>query len=271
MQQKKIAFIGGGNMASAIVFGLLAKGYVAENIIVCEHNPDKHHSFNERGVFTTLSAIDAVKQADVVLLAVKPQNMQEACEAFQQLDLQNKWIISIAAGISVSALQRFLPSAQQFVRVMPNTPALISKGMSGLFATPAVTAEFKNYATGLFEAVGKACWVEKESDINTIIAASGSSPAYFFLFMEGMQKTLIEMGLTEQQARLLVQQSALGAAEMVVANPHTSIETLRQQVTSKGGTTAAAINVFQQQHLEENIKQAMQAAIDRAEEMEKLF
>lgn len=271
MQQKKIAFIGGGNMAKAIVFGLLAKGYVAENIIVCEHNPDKHHTFNEKGVFTTLVATDAVQQADVVLLAVKPQNMQEACAAFQHMDLQKKWIISIAAGISVSALQRFLPTAQQFVRVMPNTPALISQGMSGLFATPTVSPEFKQYATDLFESVGKACWVEQEADINTIIAASGSSPAYFFLFMEEMQKTLIEMGLTEQQARLLVQQSALGAAEMVVANPQTPIETLRQQVTSKGGTTAAAINIFQQRQIDQTVKQAMQAAVDRAEEMEKLF
>lgn len=271
MQQKKIAFIGGGNMATAIVFGLLAKGYIAENIIVCEHNPDKHHAFNERGVFTTLVATDAVQQADVILLAVKPQNMQQACESFNQLDLSNKWIISIAAGISVGALQRFLPTAKQFVRVMPNTPALISKGMSGLFATSSVTPEFKGYAGELFEAVGQVCWVDVETDINTIIAASGSSPAYFFLFMEGMQKALIEMGLSEEQSRLLVQQSALGAAEMVVANPRTSIETLRQQVTSKGGTTAAAINVFQQQQLEVTIKQAMQAAIDRAEEMGKLF
>ncbi|MFC0308789.1 pyrroline-5-carboxylate reductase [Gallibacterium trehalosifermentans] len=271
MQQKKIAFIGGGNMASAIVFGLLAKGYVAENIRVCEHNPDKHHAFNERGVFTTLSATEAIPYADVILLAVKPQNMEEACQAFAHLDLSNKWIISIAAGISVSALQRFLPTATQFVRVMPNTPALISKGMSGLFATSSVTPEFKRYASDLFAAVGQVCWVENEADINTIIAASGSSPAYFFLFMESMQKALLEMGLTEQQARLLVQQSALGAAEMVIANPQTELEILRQQVTSKGGTTAAAINVFQQQNLEATVKQAMQAAIERAEEMEKLF
>lgn len=271
MQQKKIAFIGGGNMARAIALGLLTKGYQADHIMICDHNENKRQAFAEKGILTTAVSTSAIEFAEVILLAVKPQNMQQTCQVFQQYDLQHKWLISIAAGINVETLQHYLPSAKQIVRVMPNTPALIGEGMSGLYANPNATADFKQYATALFNAIGQSCWVETEADINTIIAASASSPAYFFLFMEAMQKTAMAMGLDEQQSRLLVQQTALGAAQMVIKNPDLSLETLRQQVTSKGGTTAAAINVFQQHQLEQTITQAMQAAVARAEEMEKLF
>jgi pyrroline-5-carboxylate reductase len=154
---------------------------------------------------------------------------------------------------------------------MPNTPALVSKGMSGLFAADTVSTEDKQFAGELMQAVGEICWVEQESGINNVIAAAGSAPAYFFLFMEAMQKEAIAQGFDTDTARLLVQQSALGAAEMVVANPETELSTLREQVTSKGGTTAEALRTFNEHQLSDIVAKAMQAAVIRAEEMEKLF
>lgn len=154
---------------------------------------------------------------------------------------------------------------------MPNTPALVSQGMSGLYAPHNVSQADKQFAADLMSAVGKVCWVEAESGINNVIAAAGSAPAYFFLFMEAMQAEAIKQGFDADTARLLVQQSALGAAEMVIANPETELSTLREQVTSKGGTTAEAIRTFNEHQLTDIVAKAMQAAVIRAEEMEKLF
>jgi pyrroline-5-carboxylate reductase len=164
-----------------------------------------------------------------------------------------------------------LATELNLVRVMPNTPSLIGKGMSGMFATTTVSKADKVFAENLMRAVGEVCWVEQESGINGIIAAAGSAPAYFFLFMEAMQAEAIRQGFDPQTARLLVQQSAAGAAEMVVANPDTELATLREQVTSKGGTTAEALRTFNEHQLSDTVAKAMRAAISRAEEMEKLF
>lgn len=271
MQHKSICFIGGGNMAQAIVFGLLKKNYPANQIMVCDPNEEKRALFSARGVQVSTNNIDAVQSADVIVLAVKPQVAAEVCANLSAVDFSDKLVISIMAAISIEKLTALLPSASHIVRVMPNTPALVSEGMSGLFAKPSVSSEYKSFAENLLNAVGKTCWVNEEQEMHAVTAASGSSPAYFFLFMEAMQNALLNMGLSEEQARILVQQSAFGAAKMTLENPQLSFSTLRENVTSKGGTTAAALNVFNQRELAEMVEQAMLACVARSQEMEKLF
>lgn len=273
MQQKSICFIGGGNMAQAIVFGLLKQGYAPQKIMVCDPNQEKRELFQQHGVLATENHQQALAEAEVVVLAVKPQIAAQVCQQIQQsaVDFSHRLLISIMAAIPLQRLRELLPSARHIVRVMPNTPALVSAGMSGLFAPVQLKAEFKQFAADLLSAVGEICWLENEAEMHAVTAASGSSPAYFFLFMQAMQQALLKMNLDEQQARLLVQQSALGAAKMVVQNPQLSLQQLRENVTSKGGTTAAAIAVFEQQQLNQIVEQAMQACVQRSQEMEKLF
>ncbi|MGV3001247.1 pyrroline-5-carboxylate reductase [Vibrio sp. E150_018] len=272
MEQRKISFIGSGNMARSIFSGMLSSGYKAGNITATGRDEDKlKHLTDCYGIHTTTDNIAAVEQADVVILSVKPQMMADVCADFQSMDLSNKLIISIAAGISAKRLNEMLGQTVQLVRVMPNTPSLIGKGMSGLFSTDNVSEDDKGFAGDLMSAVGEICWVDKESGINNIIAAAGSAPAYFFLFMDAMQQEAMAQGFNKDTARLLIQQAALGAAEMVVANPELDLSTLREQVTSKGGTTAEALKTFNQHNLSDIVSKAMQAAVNRAEEMEKLI
>ena len=271
MQHKKIAFIGAGNMASSIIRGLLKDGYPSKCILASEPTLENTQKLaDELAIKTSQQNQLAVEWADVVVLAVKPQIMAVVCNALinDGASFENKLVISIAAGISVESLTASLGDVA-IVRTMPNTPALVQKGMTGLFAPSSVKQDDRDFATSLMNAVGKTLWVKEESMINAIIAASGSSPAYFFLFMQAMQDKAIEMGFTEQEARLLVQQSAMGSAEMVQENPQISLETLRQNVTSKGGTTAEAINTFSTLSLPETVAKAMQSAADRGAEMER--
>lgn len=271
MQYKSITFIGGGNMAQAIITGLVKTDYPTHQIYVCDRNAEKRALFAKQGINTGETTLSALENAEVIVLAIKPQSFVESCQFINHLDFSNKLIISIAAGISTQRIQELLPSATQIIRVMPNTPALVSSGMTGLYADAKVSQENKLFAQHLLGAIGETLWVPQEALMHHITAASGSSPAYFFLFMEAMQNMLVESGISAQDARLLVQQSALGSAKMVIENPDVSIADLRKNVTSKGGTTAAAIAVFEQQHLAQTVQQAMQACIKRSQEMEKLF
>ncbi len=272
IEHRKIAFIGAGNMARSIIAGLVESGYPAQNITATAPSPDRRDALaQEYGIQSTSENLQAAEQADVLVLSVKPQIMEQVLAPFAELDLSSKLVISIAAGITVPRLAEMLGTPADIIRVMPNTPSLLGLGMSGLYAPESVSDSDKLYAGQLMEAVGKVCWVEQESGINNIIAAAGSSPAYFFLFMEAMQKEAQAQGFSEETARELVQQSALGAAQMVVANPQLDLETLRAQVTSKGGTTAQAIETFKDHKLPDTVSAAMRAAIKRAEEMESLF
>ncbi|PJG83161.1 pyrroline-5-carboxylate reductase [Caviibacterium pharyngocola] len=271
MQHKSITFIGGGNMAQAIIFGLLKQGYPAQLITVCDPNPEKLALFAAQGVQIGEDNLSAAQKAEVVLLAVKPQVIADVCQGLSAVDFNDKLVISIAAAISVARLHELLPSAGNIVRVMPNTPALVSCGMAGLFAESHVSEALKSFAQNLLNAVGETCWVENETDMHLVTAASGSSPAYFFLFMEAMQQALTQTGLPEETSRLLIQQSALGAAKMTVENPTTPLSLLRQNVTSKGGTTAAALAVFNEENLSATVERAIQACVQRSQEMEKLF
>ncbi len=270
MQHKKIAFIGAGNMASSIIHGMVKGGYMADCILASA--PSLNHTqklADMLAIKTSQYNQQAVNWADVIVLAVKPQIMAEVCQTMiaEGANFENKLVISTAAGVCVDRLASLLGNVA-IIRTMPNTPALLQKGMTGLFAPLGVSQADRDFATNLMDAVGKTLWVEKESMINAITATSGSSPAYFFLVMQAMQEKAVEMGFSEQEARLLVQQSAIGSAEMVVKNTHLSLAILRQNVTSQGGITADAVNILSTLKLPEAIKKAMQAAVDRGEEME---
>lgn len=272
MEQRTIAFIGAGNMARSIIAGLVVSGYAPEKITATAPSPERREPLaRDYGIHTTDNNLQASSEADVIVLAVKPQLMEDVCRPLQILDFSGKLVISIAAGISAARLNEMLATRLNLVRVMPNTPSLIGKGMSGLYASPDLNPNDRQFAGNLMKAVGEICWVEQESAINGIIAAAGSAPAYFFLFMEAMQAEAVKQGFSSEQARLLVQQAALGAAEMVVANPDIELSTLREQVTSKGGTTAEAIRTFNEEQLSDTVAKAMRAAVARAQEMEKLF
>ena len=271
MQHKFITFVGGGNMAQAIVFGLLKRGYPAENITVCDPNEEKQRLFASKGVRVATDNVAAVSSAEVVLLAVKPQVLAEVCVPLSAVDFSDKFVISIAAGVSLARLTALLPTATSIVRVMPNTPALVGEGMAGLFAAKNTSENDRTFAQDLLSAVGKTRWFDSEEKMHAVTAASGSSPAYFFQFLEAMQQGLIEMGLSTENARELVQQAMLGSAKMVVENPQVDLATLRQNVTSKGGTTVAALNVFNQRQFNDIVQQAMQACVARSKEMETLF
>lgn len=270
MQHKKIAFIGAGNMAFAIIAGLVKSGYPAALIAARnKSNEARREQLRAMGLNVDLTNREAVEWADVVILAIKPQMMAEVCGEFAEVDFSQKWLISVAAGISVARLEQLLLSAKNIVRTMPNTPSLIGEGMAGLFAKKSVNLPACQFAEDLLSAVGGCYWVESEDKLNQIIAITGSSPAYFFKFMEAMQNSAIEMGFSEADARRLVQAAAVGAAKMVAENGELSIATLRENVTSKGGTTAQALAVFEQHGIDEMVDQAMKAVIKRAEEMEK--
>ncbi|WP_220718829.1 pyrroline-5-carboxylate reductase [Agarivorans litoreus] len=270
----RIAFIGGGNMASSLIGGLLANGANPSNITASDPNTEQQQNLKQQfSVNVTGDNNQAIAQSDVIVLAVKPQLMAVVCQAIADAgnDLSSKLFVSIAAGVNVKRLKGLLGEQVAIVRTMPNTPALVGRGMTGLYAPADVSEQQIASAEQLMQAVGETCWVKNEDDINHIIAAAGSAPAYFFLFMEAMQQQAEQLGFSPEQARSLVQQSALGSAELVAANPDLDLATLRANVTSKGGTTAEAIRVFEEQGLRKVVANAMDAAVERGREMESLF
>ena len=275
MQHKRtLAFIGAGNMSRSIIAGLIQAGYPAGRIIAANPSRPKLDELADQfGIRITQNNAEAAREADVIVLAVKPQLMAAMLEALvaELGSLAGKLLISIAAGIKVERLQEMAGGHSRIIRTMPNTPSLLGLGMTGLYAPTGIEQADRDFAEQMMQAVGKTLWVAQESGINGVIAAAGSAPAYFFLFMQGIAEEAEAMGFTPEQARLLVQQTALGAAAMVEQNPELSLQALREQVTSKGGTTAEAVKTFQEQGLKQLTSRAMQAAVTRAGEMETLF
>lgn len=275
MQHKRtLAFIGAGNMSRSIIAGLIQAGYPAGRIIAANPSRPKLDELADQfGIRITQNNAEAAREADVIVLAVKPQLMAAMLEALvaELGSLAGKLLISIAAGIKVERLQEMAGGHSRIIRTMPNTPSLLGLGMTGLYAPSGIEQADRDFAEQMMQAVGKTLWVAQESGINGVIAAAGSAPAYFFLFMQGIAEEAEAMGFSPEQARLLVQQTALGAAAMVEQNPELSLQALREQVTSKGGTTAEAVKTFQEQGLKPLTSRAMQAAVTRAGEMETLF
>lgn len=270
MKLKKIGFIGGGNMASSLISGLIASGHSPQHIWVSDINPDTLKALAANLNVNTSASNDAVvNAADVIVLAVKPQTLGAVAKSIAPLIRQRKsLVVSIAAGISQSSLSNWLGADTAIVRCMPNTPALVLTGATALHANDKVTKEQHNLAENILRSVGIALWVEDESELDAVTAVSGSGPAYYFLLMEAMEKAALELGLSETTARLLVQQTALGAAKIALESSE-SPEQLRKRVTSPGGTTQQAIETFQQGGFTELVSKALHAARDRSIEMSK--
>ena len=263
----RIAFIGGGNMARSIIGGLIDSGHPAAAVAVGEPNADARARLAELGeIRFPGDNVAVVEGADLVVLAVKPQVMQDVVAPLAEtLRASGAVVMSIAAGIECAMLERWLGPVP-VVRCMPNTPALLGVGAAGLYATERVDAEGRALAELAMAAVGTVTWVDEEKLIDAVIAASGSGPAYFFLLMEKMVAAGVDLGLTEPTARALVLQTALGAARMATESG-TSPAELRRQVTSPGGTTAAAVEAFEAGDLGALVARAMGDAVARAGEL----
>ena len=266
MSNMRIAFIGAGNMASSLIGGLLAKGLDAARIRASDPGAETRARVSaEHGIELFADNAQAVQDADVIVIAVKPQVMKAVCQDLRAHLEPHQLLISIAAGITCTSLQNWLGN-QPLVRCMPNTPALLGKGVSGLFATAAVTAEQRQQAEDLLSAVGIAVWVDTEAQIDAVTAVSGSGPAYFFLLIEAMADAGVKLGLPREVARQLAEQTALGAAHMAVASDVDAAE-LRRRVTSPAGTTEAAIKSFQADGFAASVEKALSAAAHRSAEM----
>lgn len=269
MQPRTIAFIGAGNLARALLIGLQAADYPMTCITVAAPSATRREALAAiTGVATTEDNLVAARTAAVIIMAVKPQQMAAVCQSLNRGDLSKKLILSVVTGITLKQYTQRLGAHHTIIRVMPNIPALIGYGMSGLYAPPSASPADKEFAESLLRLVGEICWLSKEQDINTVIAAAGSAPAYFFQWMQSLQQSAISMGLEPQQARQLVQQAALGAAHMAIQHPELTLQALSDQVTAKGGTTEAALQIFQQQQFNATINAAMQAAVLRAEALQ---
>ncbi|MGV8890568.1 MAG: pyrroline-5-carboxylate reductase [Pseudomonas sp.] len=266
MSKTRIAFIGAGNMAASLIGGLRAKGLDAAQIRASDPGAETRAKVNaEHGVEVFADNAEAIKGADVVVLAVKPQAMKAVCEAIRPCLKPNQLVVSIAAGITCASMNNWL-GAQPIVRCMPNTPALVRQGVSGLFATAEVNAEQRQQAEELLSAVGIALWLNEEQQLDAVTAVSGSGPAYFFLLIEAMTAAGVKLGLPPETAAQLTLQTALGAAHMAVASDVDAAE-LRRRVTSPAGTTEAAIKSFQAGGFEALVEKALGAAAHRSAEM----
>lgn len=267
-ESRTLAFIGGGNMARSLIGAQLARGVSATSIRVAEPRVEAREALaREFGVAVHADNAEAVAGADCVLLAVKPQVMRQVCESLAEpLRGTGALVISIAAGIRIAQLERMLGAGHAIVRCMPNTPALVGAGASGLCANRHVDDAQRALATRLLDAAGIVRWVDDEAQMDAVTALSGSGPAYFFLLVEAMEDAAVELGLPRDTARALAAQTCLGAGHMLADSDETAAE-LRKRVTSPHGTTAAALDVFEQGEFAALVGRALTAAEQRGAEM----
>ena len=262
----KITFIGGGNMASAIIGGLVRKRWPRRAIQVVEVAAAARARLQRELKVAAHAALDArAARSDCIVLAIKPQQMREAALALKPL-LASQLVITIAAGIRVKDLSRWLGGYQRIVRVMPNTPALALAGVSGLFAARAVTAAERAAAERILGAVGTTLWLEREDDLDAVTAVSGSGPAYVFYFIEALERAARELGLRADAAHTLALETFAGAVKLA-AQATEPPETLRGRVTSKGGTTERALASMEADHVKDAIVRAVKAAAERSREL----
>ena len=267
MNDNMVAFIGAGNMARCVIAAMVKSGYPASNIIASNRTEPKLQALAaDYGIQTTLDNMAAVQKADVIVLAVKPQMMGDVCKQLieQAPEIQEKLFVTVAAGLPVHRYESWLGEVR-LVRSMPNTPSLVGLGVTGLYPSRCSNYE-KAFVDAMFKGTGMTVWLDNEAEIDHVIAVTGSSPAYFFYFMQAMQHEAEALGFAPEQAKKMVAQTALGAATMALESEHSFAE-LRAQVTSKGGTTHEAVTSFANAGLEQIVSQAMQAAIRRAREM----
>jgi pyrroline-5-carboxylate reductase len=270
----KIAFIGGGNMAGALINGLIGKRCSAHDVHVVDTNPDAQKNWSSKGVSVAGVPDSRLAEHRIWVFAVKPQAMKQVvaqCRPFLQTDTL---VVSVAAGISSTSLCRWLGNAEQpfdrVVRSMPNTPALIGEGATALLATAGVAHADQQLTENIFKAVSEVTWVDTDEEIDAVTSLSGSGPAYVFLFLEAMIQSAVSQGLDHAKARKLAMATVSGATELAALSPE-SLAVLRERVTSQGGTTAAALAVFEQAGFSSVVHDAMMAAALRAHDISKEF
>jgi pyrroline-5-carboxylate reductase len=262
----KIAFLGGGNMASALIGGLIAKGTDARSIAVIEVSPAARERLGARYPVHIATAPDAAMQrSEVLVIAVKPQ---DAKAALASVSVNKHLVISIAAGLTLETLSRWLGGHRRLVRCMPNTPALIGAGITALYALPEVGAAERGKAQSILGAVGEVVWVGQERLLDPVTAVSASGPAYVFWFIEQLAATAEKLGLEKETGMKLALHTVLGAAKLAASSSEAPA-TLRKNVTSKGGTTEAALKVFDEEKLAERFARALEAASRRATQLGK--
>lgn len=260
-----IAFVGGGNMAGALIGGMLGAGFDAEHIHVLEVDSARSAEMSQRHRVSVHGAAgEWLKPCEVVVLAVKPQQMREASAAIQPY-LAQPLVLSIAAGVHADTIAGWLAN-DRVVRAMPNMPALIRAGITGAFALMQVSAAQKSAADRILAAVGSVIWLDDEAMLDAVTAVSGSGPAYVFYFIEALQDAARDLGFDAEQARALSLQTFVGATQLAAQSQET-IAALREKVTSKGGTTAAALASLDRDHVDEAIARAIRAAAFRAREL----
>jgi pyrroline-5-carboxylate reductase len=265
-----IAFIGAGNMASAIIGGLVAKGYASKKIHAADPVQANLQRLQDNFAIQVFDDnLAAIEKADVLILAVKPQSMAALAQQIKPgLEKQPALVISIAAGITLGSLQGWLGAQLPIVRCMPNTPALVQSAATALFANQHVSEQQHSWANQLLSSIGLALWVEQEAQLDAVTAVSGSGPAYFFLVMEAMIEAGKTLGLSHDQAERLTLQTALGAAKMA-ADSDVDVAELRRRVSSPGGTTLAALQVLEEGKLRELFISALSAAQERSSQLAK--
>ena len=264
--QLHISFIGGGNMAAALIRGLVGKVTEGANLHVVDLNPDALQNLQQRFGVSSATEIDAaIGRSEVIVLAVKPQQMKEVV-AKLRLHVTNQLVLSIAAGIRAIDLARWLGGHDAIVRCMPNTPALIGQGITGMFASAGVTTQQRETADVILHAVGSTVWLDDESKIDAVTAISGSGPAYVFYFIEAMQQAAQELGLTAQQGIELAKATFSGAAQLATQSVE-PVSLLRERVTSEGGTTYAALTRMEASGVKASIITGIKAAAERGREL----
>ena len=261
----RLGFIGGGNMAAAMIGGLLKKGFAAEAIVVAEPLAERRAWLTRQfDVAVEESAAESL-DADVVVLAVKPQQLATLLRGLSK-PRPEQLVLSIAAGVRAGDISRWLGNHPAVARAMPNTPALVGAGMAGLYALPGVSQAQKDQASRILEAVGQAVWVEHEAQIDAVTAISGSGPAYVFYFIEALEEAGVQLGLPADTARLLTLQTFFGAAALAIKDQSPPAE-LRARVTSKGGTTERGILALEEAGVKQAIARAARAAAERGREL----
>lgn len=267
MDYKKISFIGGGNMAGALIGGLIDGSYPADCIRVSDIDPMRLHQLGAQyGIATNPNNRLVAQDAEVLILAVKPQILESVLSNLANILPPSSLVISIAAGIREQSIEKWLRAELALIRAMPNTPALIRAGATALHANSRVTDEQRDIAETILRSVGLVVWLESESLLDAVTALSGSGPAYFFLLMEAMQEAAQKLGLNPQIASLLVEQTAFGAAKIALEAEESPAQ-LRKRVTSPGGTTQQALEAFERGGFRNLVAEALSAACRRSIEM----
>jgi len=272
VKKSTIAFIGAGNMGRSLISGLISDGYDPKKIWASNPSVEKLNNLKQQfGIQITQENVEAAKQADILVFCVKPQILPTVLkEVSETVKEQKVLVISIAAGVREIAIQNSLGGEIPIVRCMPNTPAMLGSGATGLYANRFVSDAQRSLAESIMRAVGITVWLEQEADLDIVTALSGSGPAYLFLVMEAMQEAGEKMGLSKDKAHLLTIQTVLGAAQMAMQSEF-DVSTLREQVTSPGGTTESALKILEEGNIRELFSKALQAAQKRSTELADLI